>query len=196
MRDRRAPSPGTVFRSAAGERVGTTLAVASAAIPSPCPTNPIPSAVVNFTFTSAGAQVGRLRQPLAHRVPERVEPRLLADHHGVHVHRHEPLLGRPARARAAAARCCRRRASARRCPGSGCRCPRGPRRRAAHRSPRAPARRRPSGRPAPSAHGTSTPPSTSLRPSSKRCESKPMPERALIRAAPGGGCAPRRPPAR
>ena len=41
---------------------GRSVAIASAAIPSPRPTKPIRSPVVNFTFTALGSSAGRLGQ--------------------------------------------------------------------------------------------------------------------------------------
>ena len=158
--------------------------------------SPCPPLVVNLTFTSSGARPAASAR--RSRIASRNGPSL-GSSQSTTASRFtgaSRLLARAARTRVAAAPCCRRPASARRCRGSAA--PMSPRPAApSSASISACASASASEWPArPFGDGTSTPPSTSLRPASKRCESKPMPGRALIRAAPGAGCAPRRPPAR
>ena len=62
----------------------STVATASAATPSPRPVKPMPSLVVNLTFTSSGARPTASARWRA-SVPVRAEPGLLADHRGVEV---------------------------------------------------------------------------------------------------------------
>ena len=123
-----------------------TSATACAASPSPRPVNPRPSVVVARTLTELARDAERAREPLAHLVPVRRDPRLLADHDAVGVD--ELVAGRctcrvrlgekDERVRAAIALVVGREERA----DVG----RGPPRRAAHRSARGRPRRRPSGR--------------------------------------------------
>ena len=64
----------------------SSSATATAASPSPRPVKPRPSVVVARTVTRPGLDAERLREPRPHRSAERRDPRLLADEHAVRVH--------------------------------------------------------------------------------------------------------------
>ena len=144
---------------------------AVAEMPSPRPSHPMPSLVVPLSADGRGIHAQHGRQPLAHRLPVGREPRPLADHHQVHV------LAPPSRPAASRSTTCRSSSMlatpAKASSVSGKSSPMSPRPAAPRRaSMRACTATSASECPArPCGWSTSTPQSTSRRPSAKRCAS-------------------------
>ena len=172
----------------ADQSARSTLATASAAIPSPRPTNPMPSFVVNLTFTSIALMPMQRASERAHLVPVRSQLRRLADQRAVHVaHRPAVILEKRAHVARGAA-CWPRPSTCRRRPGSAGRCRPARPPPAARRSSRASGRRRPSGRSGPCPHPRSprrqAPAGGRPRAGASRSRS---PARSLIRSPRAGG---------